>query len=120
MAPDGELKALLPLTDALRELEVVIGPSARPIVTEVRARLVEASALRANGDVPAAVATIRLAMERLSTLASQLDPAEGAMMRLIAERLTLALNAGDKGAAKETINFIRQRAGDPKDDPGDW
>jgi|SRR5579863_389967 len=117
----NNLDAFGPLAAALRELEVTIGPAARPVIAEVRARLVEATALRANGDLPAALDTIRLAMERLSALAGQLDPSEGIVMKLIADRFTAALNLGDKGAAKETINFIRHRAGDPKDDPdSDW
>ncbi|MGH7842580.1 MAG: hypothetical protein ACREQT_13810 [Candidatus Binataceae bacterium] len=117
----SNLDAFVPLAEALRELEVTIGPAARPVIAEVRVRLAEAAALRANGDLPAAIETIRLAMERLSALASGLDPAEGAVMRLIAERFTAALNLGDKGVAKETVNFMRHRAGDPKDDPdSDW
>jgi len=121
MGSGSNLDAFGPLTAALREVEVTIGPAARPLIAEVRARLVDAAALRSNGDLPAAIDTIRRAMERLSGLAGQLDPAEGAMMRLIAERFTAALNLGDKGAAKETINFIRHRAGDPTDDPdSDW
>jgi hypothetical protein len=115
------LDAFTPLADALRELEVTIGPEARPVIAEVRARLTEAAALRSTGDLPAAVATIRLAMERLSALAAKLDPAEGAVMKHIAERFTAALSVGDKGTAKETVNFMRHRAGDPKDDPdADW
>ena len=109
------------LTEALRELEVTIGPVAQPAIAEVRVRLTEAAALRSAGDPAAGVDAIRLAMKRLSALASQLDPAEGAVMKLIAERFTAALNLGDKGAAKETVNFMRHRAGDPKDDPDtDW
>jgi hypothetical protein len=122
MAVDAaDLDAFTPLTAALKELEVTIGPAARPVIAEVRARLTEAAALRSSGNPGAAVDAIRLAMARLSALASQLDPAEGAVMKLIAERFTAALNLGDKGAAKETVNFMRHRAGDPKDDPNnDW
>jgi hypothetical protein len=122
MAVDAaNLDAFTPLTAALSELEVTIGPAARPVIAEVRTRLTEAAALRSSGNLAAAVDAIRLAMARLSGLASQLDPAEGAVMKLIAERFTAALNLGDKGAAKETVNFMRHRAGDPKDDPDtDW
>jgi hypothetical protein len=43
------------------------------------------------------------------------------LMKLIADRLSDALQTGDKGAAKASVNFMRQRAGDPKDDPdNDW
>jgi hypothetical protein len=40
-------------------------------------------------------------------------------MRLIAERFTRALNFGDKGSAKDVVNFMRHKAGDPKDED-DW
>ena len=117
----GELDSFSRLVDSLAELEVTIGPQARPLVGQVRAKLLEATDLRRNGDVPAAVAKISEAMAGLTALASELDPAEGALMRLIADRFAGALNLGDKGAAKETVNFIRHRAGDPKDDPNvDW
>ena len=36
---------------------------------------------------------------------------------MIADRFSQALNFGDKGTAKETVNFMRHKAGDPKDDP---
>jgi hypothetical protein len=109
------------LADALRELEVTIGPQARPVIAAVLARLGEAAGLRDRGDLPSAIAAIRDAMERLAALGSQLDPAEGMLMRMLAERLAQALNTGDKGAAKESVNLMRRRAGDPKDDPGnDW
>ena len=76
---------------------------------------------RRNGDPQAALNTIRAAMERLAALGSELDPNEGAMMRLIAERFTAALVGGDKGAAKEIVNVMRHKAGDPKDDENpDW
>jgi|SRR5208283_2275092 hypothetical protein len=117
----GDLASFFKLTEGLRELEVTIGPRARPVIAAVRGRLSEAAALRDNGDVPAALDAIRDAMARLAALAGELDPAEGMLMRLIAERFTGALDLGDKGVAKETVNFIRRRAGDPKDDPNtDW
>ena len=117
----GELDSFFKLAEGLRELEVTIGPQARPVIAAVRDRLGVAAALRQKGDVPAALDAIRDAMTRLAALASQLDPAEGRLMKLIAERFTSALDLGDKGVAKETVNFIRRRAGDPKDDPNtDW
>jgi hypothetical protein len=113
--------SFLKLGDSLGELEVVIGPKARPVIAEVRARLGEAAAMRDHGDMPAAIAVIRSAMERLASLAGELDPGEGAMMRLIAERFSAALNFGDKHTAKDAVNFMRHRAGDPKDEPNtDW
>jgi hypothetical protein len=109
------------LPEALRELEATFGVKARPLIAEVQTRLREAAVMRTKGDLPGAIATIRNAMDRLSSLAAELDPDEGVMMKLIAERFTAALNLGDKGTAKETVNFMRHRAGDPEDDPNrDW
>jgi hypothetical protein len=117
----GDLDSFSKLVDSLRELEVTIGPQARPVIEQVRAKLVEATELRRGGDAPAAVGKIRQAMAGLTALAGNLDPAEGALMKLIADRFDGALNRGDKEATKETVNFIRHRAGDPKDDPKvDW
>ena len=113
--------SFLKLGDSLGELAVTVGPKARPVIAEVRARLAEAAAMRDHGDLPAAIAAIRSAMERLASLAGELDPGEGAMMRLIAERFSAALNFGDKHTAKDAVNFMRRRAGDPKDEPNtDW
>jgi hypothetical protein len=111
--------SFLKLGESLRELEVTVGPKARPVIAEVRARLRESASQREGGDLPAALATIRLAMQRLAALGGELDAEEGALMRLIAERFTQALNFGDKGAAKDVVNFMRHKAGDPKDED-DW
>jgi hypothetical protein len=116
-----DLDSLLKLAEGLRELEVTIGPQARPVIAAVRQRLDEAAAYRAKGNVPAAFQAIREAMARLAALAGKLDPAEGMLMNTVAERFATALNLGDTGVAKEAVNFIRHRAGDPKDDPhSDW
>jgi hypothetical protein len=111
----------LKLGDSLGELEVTIGPKARPVIAEVRAKLAAAVTMRDHGDMPGALAGIRSAMERLASLAGALDPGEGAIMRLMAERFSAALNFGDKHTAKDTVNFMRHKAGDPKDEPNtDW
>jgi hypothetical protein len=57
-------------------------------------------------------------MERLAAIAGELDPAEGAMMRMVAQRFTEALRHGDKGTAREAGNLMRHKSGDPKDDDG--
>src|SRR5207244_515958 len=111
----------LKVSQGLRELEVTVGRKARPVIGDVRNRLAEAAARRENGDLPAALSTIRSAMERLASLGNELDPVEGALRRAIAERLTQALEVGDKGSAKDVVNFMRHKAGDPKDEPdNDW
>src|SRR5216683_4080037 len=97
------------LADALRELEVTIGPQARPVIAAVRTRIGEAAGLREQGNVSAAIVAIRDAMERLAALGSELDPAEGMLMKMLAERLAQALQTGDKGAAKESVNLMRHR-----------
>jgi hypothetical protein len=109
------------LAQNLGELEVVIGQRARPAVAQVRAGLNDAIACRERGDLPGALAAIRLAMERLAALGADLDPTEGAMMRAIAERFTEAMKKDLKGDAKSIVNVMRQKAGDTKDDDkNDW
>ena len=109
------------LAQNLGELEIVIGERARPAIAEVRAGLRDAIASRERGDMPAAIAAIRVAMERLASLGSVLDTEEGAMMRFIAERFTAALSTGDKGDAKTVVDVMRHKAGDTKDDDNkDW
>jgi hypothetical protein len=103
----------------MHELEVTEGPKARTVIAEVRARLREAVSQHGSGDLPAALSTIRLAMQRLAALGGELDAEEGALMRLIAERFTQALSFGNKGTAKDVVNFMRRKAGDPKDED-DW
>jgi hypothetical protein len=112
----------LQLVDRLGELEVVIGPQAKPVVAEVRNRLLEAASARERGDVPGALAIIGQAMERLAGLASHLDAAEGAFMREIAASFAQALSAGDQGAVKQAVGLMRGKAGDDskKDDDTDW
>lgn len=115
------LNLLFKFGENLRELEITIGAKARPVIAEVRTRLTEAAVLRDKGDMVTALATIRIAMERLASLGSELDAAEGALMRAIAARFSAALDLGDKGTAKEAVNFMRRKAGDPKDDPNtEW
>lgn len=112
---------MLKLADTLGELEIVIGDKARPVVAELRTSLVEAAACREKGDMPAAVDIIHRAMDRLAELAVQLDPTEGMVMRLIADRFTRALTADDKGTVKDAVNLMRNRAGGTKDDDKlDW
>jgi len=114
--------SFLKLAENLGELEVVIGPQARPVVAEVRAGLRDAMACRERGDLPGALAAIERAMERLAALATQLDPAEGAMMRGLAQHFSQALSAGLKGEAKVAVNVMKSKAGDRQggDDGNQW
>ena len=111
----------LKLADSLGELEVTIGERARPIIADVRQRLRAAVANRERGDLPGSLEQIRGAMERLAGIANELDPEEGAMMRMVAQRFTEALKLGDKGTAKEAVNLMRHRSGDSRDeDDSKW
>jgi len=113
---DLSLDPFLKLADNLGELEVTIGERARPVVAELRQRLRAAVAGRARVDLPESLAQLRGAMERLAAIAGELDPEEGALMRMVAQRFTEALKLGDKGTAKEAVNLMRRRSGDPKDE----
>jgi hypothetical protein len=118
---DSADDSLLKLAESLRELEIVIGEKARPAISQVRAQLGQAVDRRKSGDVPGALGLIRLAMERLAALGSELDAHEGAMMRAIAHRFTQALGFGDKSGAQEAVDQMRLKAGDTKDKgPADW
>jgi hypothetical protein len=117
--PADEL--FLKFADNLRELEVIIGERARPAVAEVRAQISQAVARRQAGDAPGALNLIRNAMERLASLASELDADEGAMMRAIAHQFSRAISTGDTGSAKSAVDLMRRKAGDTSDkDPSDW
>ena len=114
-------ESFIRLGESLGELEVTIGPAARPVIAEVRTRLAAAAARQKNGDIAGAIAVIRGAMERLASLAGSLDPVEAVLMRMLSEHFTNALSIGDKNAAKDTVNLMRHKAGDPKDEPNtDW
>jgi hypothetical protein len=109
------------LAQNLGELEIVIGERARPAIAGVRERLRDALACRERGDMAGSIAAIRLAMSQLAALGSTLDPAEGAVMRTIAERFANALGAGHKSDAKTSVDVMRRKAGDSKDDDDkDW
>ena len=118
---DSSLAPFLKLADNLGELEVTLGAHARSVVAEVREELRAAIASRERGDLPGSLALLRRAMERLAAMGSELDPEEGALMRMVARRFTEALTLGDKGTAKEAVNLMRHKAGDPKDeDDSKW
>jgi hypothetical protein len=113
---DLSLDPFLKLADNLGELEVTIGERARPAVVELRHRLRAAVASRERGDLPDSLERLRGAMERLAAIAGELDPEEGSLMRMVAQRFTEALRVGDKSTAKEAVNLMRHKSGDPKDE----
>lgn len=107
----AELSALEDVLLRLDELRVVLGPAVGGTLTAVRASLLEALAARDRGDQPAAVGAIGKAMDALSSLADDLDPAEGAMMRAVAHGFRAALSRGDYARAKEAAGAMMQRSG---------
>ena len=104
-------EALGTLFSRLGELKLVLGAAAAPGVDQVEADLRAALAARERGDVAAAVERIGGAMDRLGTLASAGDPAEGAMMRALAAHFRQALVRGAIGDARETADVMRERSG---------
>lgn len=120
MATISQPDSFLQLIDRLGELEVVIGPQARPAVAELRDKLREAAAARQRGDVPGALVIIAQSMERLAALAGAMDGEEGAMMRAISASFAQALGVGDQGAVKQALQTMRTKAGDTKKEEPDW
>lgn len=117
----SSLDPFLKLAENLGELEITVGARARPAVAELRERLRAAAASRERGDLPASLGQLRDAMDRLAAVASELDPGEGELMRMVARRFTEALRLGDKGAARDAVNLMRRRSGDPNDeDQSNW
>ena len=95
----------------LADLEIVIGAQAAPVVAAVRSTLIRAMAARDRGDLPAALRDIGGAMDRLTALADQLDPAEGMLMRAIAHSFRVALLRGDDSQAKQDAALMFQKSG---------
>lgn len=107
-----ELAALEGVLLRLDEMGAVLGGEAGPVVDAVRHALIEAMAARDRGDMPAALATIGQAMDRLSRLADDMvDPAEGAMMRAVAQAFRAALLRGDYGDAKAAAARMMRESG---------
>lgn len=107
----AELAALENVLLRLDELQVVLGPAIATTLAAVRAFLLEALAARDRGDQPAAVGAIGRAMDALSSLADNLDPAEGAMMRAVAQGFRAALLRRDYAHAKEAADMMMERSG---------
>lgn len=93
------------------ELKAMLGPAAAPGVDAVAEMLREGLAARERGDTETAVTRIAEAMDRLAALASTADPAEGAMMRAVAEHFRGALGRGSVCEAREAAEHMRERSG---------
>ncbi len=95
----------------LDQLEVVLGTNVRPVLAAVKTMLAAAGAARARGDAPGAVAQIGQAMDLLSTLADQLDPAEATLMRALTQTFRGALLRGDAATAKQASATMFEKSG---------
>jgi hypothetical protein len=95
----------------LGDLETVLGAVARPAVAAVRTGLIAAMAARDRGDMPAAIAHIGEAMDRLSALADGLDPGEATLMRALAQHFRAALLRGDAAQAQQSAATMLERSG---------
>ncbi len=95
----------------LDQLEVVLGTSVRPVLASVKATLAAALGARERGDAPSAVTQIGRAMDRLSSLADQLDPAEATLMRALTQTFRAALLRGDTATAKQTTAAMFEKSG---------
>ena len=93
------------------ELKAMLGQTAAPGVDAVAETLREGLAARERGDTSAAVTRIAEAMDRLAALAATADPAEGAMMRAVAEHFRGALGRGAVGEARDAAEHMRERSG---------
>jgi len=114
MAHKHEPEMALPLESlvtSIGELEVVLGKHVAPTLAAVRSLLIEATAARERGDVPGAVVHIGHAMDHLSILADDLDPAEAILMRALAHSLRAALLRGDEARAKESAAVMFEKSG---------
>ena len=103
--------ALEQLIDGLSELEIVLGDAGRRVLRIAQARLTEAMAARDRGDPVASLQAIGAAMEELAALADSLDPNEGALMRIVAERFRSALLRGDVPEAKGDLDLMFEKSG---------
>jgi hypothetical protein len=106
--------ALEMLLTRLGEIAIVVGPVGAPALASVRERLRQALALRARGDVPAAVAAIRQAMDDFAALADHLDPNEGALMRAAVEHFGTAVTRGLRDEVERAADVMRERSGATK------
>jgi hypothetical protein len=104
-------EALETLLTRLPELELVLGPSAKPGLQSVQLLLQEAVAARADGDVPRAMRRIANAMDMLAQLADTLDPHEAMLMRALSAQFRRALLRGDQSEVQRTSDAMREKSG---------
>ncbi len=103
--------ALANLVARLDDLQLALGQQIAPVLASVREMLIAALAARDRGDVPGAIERIGNAMDRLTVLADQLDPAEAMLMRALAHNIRTALLRGDEAQAKHSAAVMLQKSG---------
>jgi len=118
MGTDERLWAIERLAGGLGELVTVIGPEAAPVVERVKARLIEAMAARDDGRSPEALTALAAAMADLVELGDRLDPAEGAMMRMLVSAFIEGLGAGDREQVEAGLQRIQEKTGTPHEPQG--
>jgi len=89
---------------------VLVGPSYAAGVDAVAEQLREALAARDRGDVRAGTIQIARAMHQLVTLVTEALPAEGPLMRAMAERFDQAVRHGALGDAKAAAEVMREQS----------
>ena len=104
-------EALEALFTRLGELRIVLGAAAAPGLGEVERLLREALAARDRGAVPVAMTRVADAMDRLAIVAAPGDPAEGAMMRAMANTFRQAVARGSISEAHAVADVMRDRSG---------
>lgn len=116
------------LAVGLDELETIFGPSAAPVVREVRSALLAALAARDRGDAPAVMRDLQRAMTTLSQLFANTDPQQAAEMGTMIVGLQQALQSGGGEEARRIAEEMRKRSGaveratspdDGNSEPGD-
>ena len=103
--------ALESVVTQLGNLESVLGGHVAPRLAAVRGALIAAMAARDGGDRGRAIEHIGYAMDQLSALADEVDPAEAVLMRALAQSFRTALLRGDAAEAKQTAAVMFEKSG---------
>jgi len=103
--------ALEQMVLGLTELESVLGEAGRRAIPAVRDRLGDALAARDRGDPVAMLEAVGAAMQALAEVGEQLEPGEGQLMTMLAQRFQSSLMRGDLPDAKKDMDVMFERSG---------
>ncbi len=103
--------ALEQMVLGLTELEAVLGEAGRRAIPAVRDRLGDALAARDRGDPVAMLDAVGAAMQALAAVGEQLEPGEGQLMTMLAQRFQSSLMRGDIPDAKKDMDVMFERSG---------